>query len=256
MPCHSPLLAGPPSQYGGGTDGAIVTRDPAGGVFDFGTLSAYLRLVRSEPSEDDCAAMIDQDREWLEEGGERLPVARSEIVNSWRRSQSCGVNPDDVQMVEGEVHLETKIARTAIPVLEATADILREGRTSLLLSAPDGTMVWRWSDDSALRALLDRRSAVVGTQVERGHRRHQRARHRTGDGPPDPDPRRRPLLRGVAWIHMRRRADPPPDHGPGRRRAQRDHARRAHQSTDGTHAAQARPGNRSGAVRREHVARA
>ena len=67
-------------------------------------------------------------------------------------------------MVEGEVSLDTRIARVAIPVLGEMADVLRGGRTSLLLSAPDGTMLWRWSDDSRLTGLLDRRSAVVGTR--------------------------------------------------------------------------------------------
>ena len=110
------------------------------------------------------AAMIDADRESLEGDGERFSVGRQEIVNSWRRSQSCGVNPDAVSMVAGEVSLETKIARVAIPVLGQMADVLRGGRTSLLLSAPDGTMLWRWSDDSRLNTLLDRRSAVVGTR--------------------------------------------------------------------------------------------
>lgn len=108
--------------------------------------------------------MIDADRESLEGDGERFSVGRQEIVNSWRRSQSCGVNPDAVSMVAGEVSLETKIARVAIPVLGQMADVLRGGRTSLLLSAPDGTMLWRWSDDSRLNTLLDRRSAVVGTR--------------------------------------------------------------------------------------------
>ena len=108
--------------------------------------------------------MNDEQREWLEGDGERSPVARPEIVSSWRRSQSCGVNPDDVTMVPGEVCLETRMARVAIPVLSATADVLSGAKTSLLLSAPDGTMLWRWSDDSSLNALLDRRSAVVGTR--------------------------------------------------------------------------------------------
>ena len=108
--------------------------------------------------------MIDADRERLENGGGRFSVARKEIVNSWLRSQSCGVNPDAVPIVEGEVSLEARIARVAIPVLSETADVLRGGRMSLLLSAADGTMLWRWSDDTQLNTLLDRRSAVVGTR--------------------------------------------------------------------------------------------
>jgi transcriptional regulator of acetoin/glycerol metabolism len=112
--------------------------------------------------------MIDDDREWLagggEEAGERSRLVRPEIMNSWRRSQLSGVNPDQVRIVAGEVRLDSRIARVAIPVLSSMADIMIGARTSLLLSAPDGTMLWRWSEDSRLSALLDRRSAVVGTR--------------------------------------------------------------------------------------------
>ncbi|MEU0468869.1 helix-turn-helix domain-containing protein [Amycolatopsis sp. NPDC006131] len=108
--------------------------------------------------------MIDDDREWLEGAGGRSRVARPEIVDSWRRCRLSGVNPDDVTVVPGEPCLDSRIARVAIPVLSAMADIMIGANTSLLLSAPDGTMLWRWSEDSRLAALLDRRSAVVGTR--------------------------------------------------------------------------------------------
>jgi transcriptional regulator of acetoin/glycerol metabolism len=112
--------------------------------------------------------MIDDDREWLEGGDERsggaAGLARPEIVSSWRRSRLSGVSPDAVTMVPGEVSLGSRIAKVAIPVLGSMADILIGAKTSLLLSAPDGTMLWRWSEDNGLSALLDRRSAVVGTR--------------------------------------------------------------------------------------------
>lgn len=108
--------------------------------------------------------MINDDREWLERGGEQASVARPEIVDSWRRSHMSGVNPDDVTIVPGEAARDCKIARVAIPVLGAMADVLIGANTSLLLSAPDGTMLWRWTENSRLKALLDRRSAVVGTR--------------------------------------------------------------------------------------------
>jgi hypothetical protein len=112
--------------------------------------------------------MIDDDREWLEGGaeksGERSRLVRPEIANSWRRSRLSGVSPDRVTIVPGEVCLDSRIARVAIPVLGSMADIMVGARTSLLLSAPDGTMLWRWSEDNRLSALLDRRSAVVGTR--------------------------------------------------------------------------------------------
>lgn len=108
--------------------------------------------------------MIDADREWLETGGSRSTVVRPEIVSSWRRSRLSGVSPDVVSILPGEAPLDCKIARVAVPILGAMAEVLIGANTSLLLSAPDGTMLWRWSEDSRLSALLDRNSAVVGTR--------------------------------------------------------------------------------------------
>jgi transcriptional regulator of acetoin/glycerol metabolism len=108
--------------------------------------------------------MIDADREWLEAGGNRSTVLRPEIVNSWRRSRLSGVSPDVISMLPGEAPLDSKIARVAVPILGAMAEVLIGANTSLLLSAADGTMLWRWSENSSLSALLDRNSAVVGTR--------------------------------------------------------------------------------------------
>jgi sigma-54 dependent transcriptional regulator, acetoin dehydrogenase operon transcriptional activator AcoR len=108
--------------------------------------------------------MIDDDREWLEHGGRPGSVLRPEIVNSWRRSQLSGVSPDAVTMLPGDAPLDSKIARVAVPILSAMAEVLIGANTSLLLSAPDGTMLWRWAEDNRLSALLDRNSAVVGTR--------------------------------------------------------------------------------------------
>lgn len=107
--------------------------------------------------------MIDEDREWLEGAGGRSPVVRPEIANSWRRSRLSGVSPDTVRILPGDAPLDSKIARIAVPILSAMAEVMIGANTSLLLSAPDGTMLWRWSEDSSLSALLDRNSAVVGT---------------------------------------------------------------------------------------------
>jgi transcriptional regulator of acetoin/glycerol metabolism len=108
--------------------------------------------------------MIDDDREWLEAGGGRSTALRPEIAKSWRRSRLSGVSPDAVSMLPGEAPLDCKIARVAVPILSAMAEVLVGANTSLLLSAPDGTMLWRWAEDSRLSALLDRNSAVVGTR--------------------------------------------------------------------------------------------
>ncbi len=108
--------------------------------------------------------MIDDDREWLENGGRSGSVLRPEIVDSWRRSRLSGVSPDSVAILPGDAPLDCKIARVAVPILGAMAEVLIGANTSLLLSAPDGTMLWRWDEDSRLSALLDRNSAVVGTR--------------------------------------------------------------------------------------------
>ena len=65
------------------------------------------------------------------------------------------------------------------------ADVLRGGRTSLLLSAADGTMLWRWSDDTQLNALHGPPLVVVGT------RWNEEISAPTGSGPRS---RRQPIL--------------------------------------------------------------
>jgi len=108
--------------------------------------------------------MIDEDREWLESGGGRATAVRQEIADSWRRCQLSGVDPDGLRILPGEAALDSKIARVAVPILSAMAEVMIGANTSLLLSAPDGTMLWRWSENTTLKALLDRNSAVVGTR--------------------------------------------------------------------------------------------
>lgn len=108
--------------------------------------------------------MIDDDRAWLESGEGRPSVVRPEIANSWRRSQLNGVSPERIRILPGGAPLDSRIARVAVPILSSMAEVMIGANTSLLLSAPDGTMLWRWSEDSRLSALLDRNSAVVGTR--------------------------------------------------------------------------------------------
>ena len=149
-----------------------------------------------------------------------------------------------------------KSAKTAIPVLEATADVLRECRTSLMLSAPDGTMLWRWCDDSGLRALLDRRSAVVGTKW------NEDIVGTNGLGTAL-ETVRPILIHGddhfCEALHGFTCAGAPIRHPVTGRVAGVLSVTTLVEHTSplmGTHAAQARPGDRRGAVQRQHVARA
>jgi len=91
-------------------------------------------------------------------------MVRTEILESWRRSRLNGVDPDRVPCVEGETSLDSRMAKVSIPVLTSMADVLIGANTSLLLSAPDGTLLWRWDEDSRLRSRLNRSSVVIGTR--------------------------------------------------------------------------------------------
>lgn len=89
-------------------------------------------------------------------------MARTEILESWRRSKLSGVNPDRIAAVEGEARLDSRIAKIAIPVLDSAAESMVGAHTSLLLSAPDGTLLWRWDGDGHLKKRLDRSNVHLG----------------------------------------------------------------------------------------------
>jgi sigma-54 dependent transcriptional regulator, acetoin dehydrogenase operon transcriptional activator AcoR len=92
-------------------------------------------------------------------------MVRDEILESWRRSRMSGVDPDNVPSVEAEARLDSRIATVAIPVLNSAADVLMGAHTSVLLSAPDGTVLWRWDGDGHLEKRLDRSSVFIGTRM-------------------------------------------------------------------------------------------
>ena len=109
--------------------------------------------------------MIDGDREWLNGSeGSHAPSVRGEILESWRRSRLSGVDASHVGPVAGHPDTDWRISRVGVPILESMAEMLIGANTSLLLSAPDGTLLWRWDENSTLRSKLNKSSAVVGTR--------------------------------------------------------------------------------------------
>jgi len=109
--------------------------------------------------------MIDGDREWLDgSAGSRPPSVRGEILESWRRSRMSGVDASHVGPVAGHPDTDWRISRVGVPILESMADMLVGANTSLLLSAPDGTLLWRWDENSTLRNKLNKSDAVIGTR--------------------------------------------------------------------------------------------
>jgi len=107
----------------------------------------------------------DSHRDLLTQDDPGSRVMRTEILESWRRSKLSGVDPDHVDTVEGEANVDSRIAKIAIPVLNSTADALIGANTSLLLSAPDGTLLWRWDGDGRLHKRLNRSHVYIGTRM-------------------------------------------------------------------------------------------
>lgn len=107
--------------------------------------------------------MLDPHRERLEKDDPGSLMVRTEILDSWRRSKLSGVDPDHVCTVEGDADLGSRIAKVAIPLLNSAADTLIGANTSLLLSAPDGSLLWRWDGDGRLKKRLDRSNVYLGT---------------------------------------------------------------------------------------------
>ena len=111
------------------------------------------------------SVVIDDDREWLESGRGSPPALRPEILTSWRRSRLSGVDPEHLSIGQGMASVDSKVARAGIPILRAAADLLIGADTALLLSSPEGTVLWRWSESGRLDALLNRSSVVVGARM-------------------------------------------------------------------------------------------
>jgi transcriptional regulator of acetoin/glycerol metabolism len=113
----------------------------------------------------EAETVLDPHRERLAEDDPGSLMVRTEILDSWRRSKLSGVDPDHVCTVEGSANLDSRIAKVAIPVLDTAADTLIGANTSLLLSAPDGTLLWRWDGDGKLKKRLDRSNVYLGTRM-------------------------------------------------------------------------------------------
>jgi transcriptional regulator of acetoin/glycerol metabolism len=109
--------------------------------------------------------VLDLHRQRLAEDDPGSLMVRTEILDSWRRSKLSGVDPDHVCSVTGDANLDSRIAKVAIPVLNSAADTLIGASTSLLLSAPDGSLLWRWDGDGKLKNRLDRSNVHLGTRM-------------------------------------------------------------------------------------------
>ena len=95
--------------------------------------------------------------------GEELVGVRREILTSWRRSQLSGVDPSRIELPRTDIDFDSRFARSAIPVVSATAQLLGTTDTCLAITDAAGTVVWRWTSDSTLRDALDDSGLVEGS---------------------------------------------------------------------------------------------
>jgi transcriptional regulator of acetoin/glycerol metabolism len=92
------------------------------------------------------------------------PPVRREILDSWRRSRSCGVLPDrpEVPFDEEPVTSEIRLVRAATPVLERLARRLEGAPAAILLSDPGARVLRRWTGEPEAAAAMDRVYAAPG----------------------------------------------------------------------------------------------
>jgi sigma-54 dependent transcriptional regulator, acetoin dehydrogenase operon transcriptional activator AcoR len=103
-------------------------------------------------------------RERFAAGERGAPPVRTEILDSWRRSRSCGVVPDrpEVPFDEEPVTGEIRLVRAATPVLDRLARRLEGAPAAILLSDPGARVLRRWTGEPEAAAAMDRVYAAPG----------------------------------------------------------------------------------------------
>lgn len=82
---------------------------------------------------------------------------RGPILASWQRSQELRVAADRIQMsYEPEVHLDTGLSRSALPVLKALREQLDGQSVSVILTDSTGLVLTRMTGDTDLEKHLDK----------------------------------------------------------------------------------------------------
>ena len=88
---------------------------------------------------------------WLDED-----TPRSDVLDSWRRSQALGVHPDrfDLSFVR-EPNTDSPLTTAASPVLHQLADDLTAQAVSVILTSADGVVLQRVASDVSIKNALD-----------------------------------------------------------------------------------------------------
>ncbi|HEY5979899.1 MAG TPA: helix-turn-helix domain-containing protein [Microlunatus sp.] len=84
-------------------------------------------------------------------------TVREAILASWRRSEQLHVAADRLEMsFEPDVQLDTRLTRSALPVLRALGEQLEGQSVSVILTDPTGLVLSRITGDRVLESHLDR----------------------------------------------------------------------------------------------------
>ncbi|WP_189310389.1 helix-turn-helix domain-containing protein [Streptomyces brasiliensis] len=94
-----------------------------------------------------------------------VATVRPQILTSWRRARSNGVDPQRLELTRADIDTQSPFLRAARPVLLRMADLLVGSSTSLALADADGTLAWRWESERALSRALDRAEFEPGSRV-------------------------------------------------------------------------------------------
>jgi signal transduction histidine kinase len=88
---------------------------------------------------------------WL---GEDTP--RTDVLDSWRRSQALGVHPDqmDLPFVQ-EPNADSPLTTAAAPVLDRITDDLSTQAVSIILTSSDGLVLQRFASNAQMMTALD-----------------------------------------------------------------------------------------------------
>jgi transcriptional regulator of acetoin/glycerol metabolism len=91
---------------------------------------------------------------------------RSDVVESWRRCQGYGVDPDALNFPIREIDVDAALSRAAFPVLDRLSERLSSTRTALVLASDSVEIAGRWGGDQAVLNELDHVLAVPGACME------------------------------------------------------------------------------------------
>ena len=119
-------------------------------------LSAGVSVPTPDASRSQSLVALSRERFLTSDTPEPLTV-REAILASWRRSEQLHVAADRLEMsFEPDVQLDTRLTRSALPVLRALGEQLEGQSVSVILTDPTGLVLSRITGDRALESHLDR----------------------------------------------------------------------------------------------------